>query len=86
MLYCMHSHGRAGFNVAEKEIQRADGDLRILLEAVQNDRIDQRVPDIPAAPSHAGSKLNVVAKEWNLKSARNRPGASFLSWTNTANS
>jgi hypothetical protein len=55
--------GRAEPTVVEKEKPKADGDLRILLETLQRYRIDQRVSDIPAAPSDSGSNVTARAKK-----------------------
>src|SRR5579884_899369 len=81
MLYFCHSHGRAEPNVAEKETQIADGDLRILLEAFQRHGIDQRLPDIQDTPSDTrSSNLTLRTKKEDSKSARNHSGRFFMRW------
>ena len=61
----------------EKENQRTYGHLRLFLEAVQDDRVHQRLPDLSAAPSKSESVLK-REKGRVSRAPGNEPGAFHL--------
>ncbi len=64
-------------NVVEKETQRADGDLRILLETLQGHGIDQRVHNLPDTPSGPGSKYLTTHRRKSFPVGRSNQSGAF---------